>query len=52
VSITSDRPTGEKDSGGFDITVNFLPAEYNSKTTLNAEVTPQGPNEFHFKLKK
>jgi hypothetical protein len=29
----------------------YLPAEYNEKTTLEAEVTESGPNEFTFELK-
>jgi len=52
VTITSNKPTGEKDSGGFDITVNWLPAKYNTKSELSAEVTSEGPNKFHFPLKK
>lgn len=52
VMITSDKPTGEKDSGGFDITVNWLPAEYNSQSKLTAEITSAGPNKLDFKLKK
>jgi hypothetical protein len=30
---------------------NYIPAQYNSATTLSAEVTPQGPNQFNFELK-
>ncbi len=52
VTITSDRPTGEKDSGGFDITVNWLPARYNAKSELKAEVAAEGPNKFDFALKR
>ena len=48
----ANKPTGEKDSGGFDITVNWLPAKYNTNTTLGAEVTAEGPNQFDFALKK
>ncbi|WP_417394578.1 hypothetical protein [Gimesia chilikensis] len=29
----------------------YLPAEYNEKTTLEAEVSESGPNEFTFELK-
>ncbi|QDT25923.1 hypothetical protein Pan153_26280 [Gimesia panareensis] len=29
----------------------YLPAEYNEKTTLEAEVSEAGPNEFTFELK-
>ncbi len=52
VTITANKSTGEKDSGGFDITVNWLPARYNSNSILKAEITPQGPNKFDFPLKK
>src|SRR5262245_39788988 len=52
VMITANRPTGEKDSGGFDVVVNYLPAEFNVESKLTAEVTPAGPNQFEFKLKK
>jgi hypothetical protein len=52
VTITSEKPTGEKDSGGHDITVNWLPAKYNTESTLKAEVTAAGPNKFDFQLKK
>jgi hypothetical protein len=52
VTITSNKSTGEKDSGGFDITVNWLPARYNANSTLTAEVTAEGPNKFDFALKK
>lgn len=52
VTITSNKPTGEKDSGGFDITENWLPAKYNTNSELSAEVTADGPNKFDFALKK
>lgn len=52
VTITSNKPTGEKDSGGFDITVNWLPAKYNAESKLSAEVTADGPNKFDFPLKR
>jgi hypothetical protein len=52
ITITSNKPTGEKDSGGFDITVNWLPARYNTKSELSAEVTAAGPNTFDFALKR
>ena len=52
VSITANKPTGEKDSGGFDITVNWLPLQYNLESKLKAEVTAAGPNKFNFALKK
>ena len=28
----------------------YIPAKYNSQSTLKANVTPEGPNEFTFKL--
>lgn len=52
VMITANKPTGEKDSGGYDIVVNYLPPEFNLESKLTAEVTPAGPNQFEFKLKK
>ncbi len=52
VVITANKPTGEKDSGGFDIMVNYLPAQFNTESTLSAEVTAAGPNQFDFPLKK
>jgi hypothetical protein len=29
-----------------------IPSTYNSKTTLTAQVTPEGPNTFNFELKR
>jgi hypothetical protein len=52
VTITSEKPTGAKDSGGFDITENWIPAKYNSESILFADVTGAGPNKFDFPLKK
>jgi len=52
VTITSNKSTGEKDSGGFDITVNWLPARYNTKSELSAEVTADGENKFDFPLRR
>jgi hypothetical protein len=52
VTITSNRATGEKDSGGFDITVNWLPAKYNSSSELTADIKADGPNRIDFPLKK
>ena len=52
VVITSNKATGEKDSGGFDITVNWLPPEYNFNSKLSADITAAGPNKFDFPLKK
>ena len=52
ITITSEKPTGEKDSGGHDITVNWIPAKYNAESILKEEVTAAGPNKFDFSLKK
>ena len=30
--------------------VNYIPARYNAESTLTAEVTPEGPNQFTFEL--
>ena len=29
---------------------DYIPAEFNKKSTLSAEVTPDGPNHFDFNL--
>jgi hypothetical protein len=52
VVITSEKPTGEKDSTGQPITQNWIPAEYSSKTKLTAEISATTPNKFDFPLKK
>jgi len=31
--------------------VGVVPAEYNDRSTLSAEVSPDGGNEYEFKLK-
>jgi hypothetical protein len=43
---------GEITPGGFgsEIRKNVLPARYNSKSKLTAQVTPEGPNEFQFEV--
>src|SRR5207244_1949536 len=40
VEITADKETGEVGCKGEKITKNFIPAEYNTATTLQAEVSP------------
>ncbi len=51
VEIQAMRTTDEKGSKGEPVQENYLPAEYNTATTLTADVTPEGPNEFDFDLK-
>ena len=41
---------GEKDETGAGLEENIIPAKYNEETTLTAEVTKDGKNEFPFKL--
>jgi hypothetical protein len=41
---------GEKDETGARLEENTIPAKYNEETTLTAEVTRDGKNEFPFKL--
>jgi hypothetical protein len=41
---------GAKGAGGEPVPEEFLSAEYNTKSTLTGEVTPDGPNEFEFNL--
>jgi hypothetical protein len=41
---------GEKDETGLRLEENTIPAKYNEETTLTAEVTQDGKNEFPFKL--
>jgi hypothetical protein len=51
VEIQAVRKTGKRDPReGFEITELFIPAKYNSQSTLAAEVTAEGDNHFDFKL--
>jgi len=51
VEIEASRETGPIDkSMGLAPRQPYIPACYNTKTTLTAEVTPDGPNQFHFPL--
>ena len=40
----------EKGPGGETLTKDTIPAKYNNESTLKAQVTAAGPNEFTFKL--
>ncbi|HTU89468.1 MAG TPA: carboxypeptidase-like regulatory domain-containing protein [Gemmataceae bacterium] len=44
-----DPVTGRRDKRG-EADMQQIPAEYNIKTTLEREVTPNGPNNFDFDL--
>jgi len=51
VEIRATREEGAPDSVmGAPMRRQYLPARYNDATTLTAEVTPAGPNEFRFEL--
>jgi len=51
VEITADRETGKVDPVmGAAPRESYIPARYNSESTLNVEVTPAGPNQFPFDL--
>jgi hypothetical protein len=52
VEIHSRQPTGKKLSTGEPVMEDKIPAKYNTNTTLTADVTESGPNEFTFDLKK
>jgi hypothetical protein len=55
VRIHSGDPAGnapnlDEPPGLIPTVLERVPARYNSQTTLSAKVTPEGPNEFNFKL--
>ena len=50
VSITAVKVTDEKGQYGEEVTVEMIPAQYNSETKLNADVKLNGTNEFQFDL--
>src|SRR5262245_4028087 len=58
VRITSERPTGAKvkpasysqDQTPMDVYQQFLPAKYNTKSTLTVSVSPDGENVHDFAL--
>lgn len=53
VEVLAYRMGKDFDMGGVIIKgtkENYIPERYNTKTTLKAEITPEGPNEFHFKV--
>lgn len=56
VEITASRPTGEFDTSNPDdppqpIGEMYIPKQYNSQTTLTADVKPSGDNTIPFDLK-
>jgi hypothetical protein len=51
IKIEASRPTGPfVPSMGGHVHEEYIPARYNSKTTLSEEVTPGGDNSFSFRL--
>ena len=55
VNITANRKTGQQRMDRYrgvkyDVQEQYLPARYNRKSQLEAEVTDQGPNVFAFEL--
>lgn len=51
VLISASRETGKKDQYEEPITESYIPANYNSQTTLTADVKADGENKFTFELK-
>lgn len=51
VLISASRDTGKKDQYDEPITESYIPAKYNSQTTLTADVKADGENKFSFELK-
>ncbi|WP_339727017.1 hypothetical protein [uncultured Gimesia sp.] len=51
VLISASRETGEKDQYDEPITESYIPAKYNSQTTLTADVKADGENKYTFELK-
>jgi hypothetical protein len=51
VEIRAARPVpGKKAADGLPYYEVYLPAKYNDQSMLTAEVGPDGPNSFEFKL--
>lgn len=50
VSITASRPSDELGPDGKPMDEQFIPARYNAKTKLSAEVSPNEKNIFEFKI--
>jgi hypothetical protein len=50
VSASRILPGGARGAGGEPVPEEYLPDRYNSASTLTAEVTRGGPNQFDFKL--
>ena len=51
VEVRASRPDPKvKGPNGEPMYVDYLPAAYNTHSTLTAEVTADGPNEFRFPL--
>src|SRR5262245_38062367 len=52
VEISASRviPGGARGGGGEPVPEEYIPEEYNARSTLQAEVKTSGPNVFEFKL--
>ena len=50
VQVNATRDTGRKEADGWPIRESIIPARYNTKTELTADVKPKGSNEFKFEL--
>lgn len=51
VKIFREEKTGEVDATGMEITRQTIPARYNTRTQLEAQVADPGPTEVNFDLK-
>ena len=50
ISAAKIFPGGAKGAGGEPVPEEFVSPEYNAQSKLTAEVKPEGPNNFEFKL--
>lgn len=52
IRATRIKPGGAKDAMGAAVPEDYLPAKYNTETTLRAEVAPGAANVFDFTLEE
>jgi len=50
VTASKIQPGGARGAGGEPVAEDYIPENYNTKTTLDATVTASGPNQFDYKL--
>ena len=50
VEIRASRPLPGKRNPMGPVYVDYIPEKYNARTTLGAEVRPDGPNRFDYQL--